>query len=129
MIRKATTAGREIATGAKTRAASSEHARLSKSGRPLKGRCADYEKAEQLWQRTMSGQAYNALTATVNGELDYGVRWQPNEYEPDGFVVWFRPLQLTNGSHTQADCPACGPYLLANRTELARACGQVASLA
>jgi len=31
----------------------------------------------------MSSKAYQMLTERVGGTLDYEVRWQPNEYEPD----------------------------------------------
>jgi hypothetical protein len=56
------------------------------------GQFAGYEKVEQHRQRlTMRGEVYDALTARVNGALDDDVRWQPNEYEPDGFVERVRP--------------------------------------
>jgi hypothetical protein len=51
------------------------------------GQFAGYTKVEQHRQRlTMRGEVYDALIARVNGALDYDVRWQPNEDEPDGFV-------------------------------------------
>jgi hypothetical protein len=89
------------------------------------GQFAGYEKFEQYKQRlTMRGEVYDALTERVNGALDYDVRWQPNEYEPDGFVERVRPLELTNSSHAQEGCPTCGAQILANRTEVVCACGQ-----
>src|SRR5262249_12880405 len=93
------------------------------------GQFAGYEKVEQRHQRlTMSGEVYEALAERVGSALDYDVRWQPNEYEPDGFGERVRPLQLTNGSHTQAGCTRCGVRLLANRAEVVCACGQAVSL-
>ena len=35
---------------------------------------------------TMRVEVYEALAERVGSALDYDVRWQPNEYEPDGFV-------------------------------------------
>ena len=92
------------------------------------GEFTGYEKVEQYKQRlTMRGEVYDALAARVNGVLDYDVRWQPNENEPDGFVERVLPLQLTNGNHAQAGCPTCGAQVFANRAEVARACGQPVS--
>jgi ribosomal protein L37AE/L43A len=54
----------------------------------------------------------------LGSALDYNNRWQPNEYEPDGFVERVRPLQLTNGNHEQAGCPTCGARVFANRREV-----------
>jgi len=76
----------------------------------------------------MRGQVYAALVERVGSALDYDVRWQPNEYEPDGFVERVRPLELTNGILVAAGCPHCGAQLLANRAEVSCACGQVVSL-
>jgi hypothetical protein len=45
---------------------------------------------------TMRAEVYAALVERVGSTLDYDVRWQPNEYEPDGFVEHVRPLELTN---------------------------------
>jgi hypothetical protein len=93
------------------------------------GQFAGYAKVEQYKQRlTMRGAVYDALIARVNGALDYDVRWQPNEYEPDGFVERVRPLQLTNSSHTQEGCPTCGARVFANRTEVVCACGRMVAL-
>jgi hypothetical protein len=93
------------------------------------GHFAGYEKVEQRRQvLTVRGEVYKALIARVNGALDYDVRWQPNEYEPDGFIERVRPLELSDGSHTWADCPTCGVEVLANRTEVACVCGQEISL-
>ena len=47
---------------------------------------------------TMRAEVYEALAERVGSALDYDVRWQPNEYEPDGFVERVRPLELTSGS-------------------------------
>jgi hypothetical protein len=93
------------------------------------GQFAFYTKVEQHRQRlTMSGEVYDALVERVNGGLDYDVRWQPNEYESEGFVERVRPLQLTNGTHAPAGCPQCGARVFANRTEVVCACGQLVSL-
>ena len=62
----------------------------------------------------MRGEVYDALIARVNGALDYEVRWQPNEYEPDGFVEHVRPLELTDGVLVTSGCSQCGVQLLAN---------------
>jgi hypothetical protein len=76
----------------------------------------------------MRGEFYAALTERVGSALDYDVRWQPNEYEPDGFVERVRPLELLDGILAPAGCPQCGVQLLANRAEVACACGQAVSL-
>ena len=77
---------------------------------------------------TMRGQVYEALAARVGSALDYDIRWQPNEYEPDGFVEHVRPLELTDGVLTPAECSQCGAQIFANRVEVACACGQLVSL-
>ena len=77
---------------------------------------------------TMRVEVYEALVERVGGALDYDVRWQPNEYEPDGFVESVRPLQLTDGVLTPAECSQCGTQILANRAEVACACGQVVAV-
>jgi len=93
------------------------------------GHVAGYANVEQRTQRlTMRGEVYAALAARVGGALDYDVRWQPNEYEPDGFVERVRPLDLIGGTHVQADCLQCGARVLANRAEVACACGQAVTL-
>jgi hypothetical protein len=93
------------------------------------GLFAGYEQVEQHRQRlTMRGEVYDALIARVNGALDYDVRWQHGEYEPDGFVERVRPLELIGGNHEQAGCPTCGARVFANRTEVVCACGQAVSL-
>lgn len=80
---------------------------------------------ERSTQRlTMRGEIYEALAARVGGALDYEIRWQPNEYEPDGFVEHVRPLELTNGILVSSDCPQCGAHILANRDNVTCACGQ-----
>jgi len=88
-----------------------------------------YQKVEHHQQRlSMSSEVYEMLAERVGGALDYEVRWQPNEYEPDGFVEHVRPLELTNGILAPAGCPQCGAQILANGAEVACACGQVVSL-
>lgn len=54
----------------------------------------------------MRGEVYAVLAEHVDGALDYVIRWQPNEYEPDRFVERVRPLELTNGVLMPADCRA-----------------------
>jgi len=76
----------------------------------------------------MRGEVYEALAERVGSSLDYDVRWQPNEYEPDGFVERVRPLRLTNGILVASGCPQCGTQLLADHAEVACVCGQVVSL-
>src|SRR3989442_978248 len=84
---------------------------------------------ERSTQRlTMRGEVYEVLAERVGGTLDYDVRWQPNEYEPDGFVERVRPLELTNGILVSAGCPQCGAQIPANRAESACACGQAVAL-
>jgi hypothetical protein len=56
----------------------------------------------------MRAKVYEALAERVGDGLDYDVRWQPNEYEPDGFVERVRSLQLTNGILLTSSCPQCG---------------------
>jgi len=85
--------------------------------------------AEHTTQRlTMRSEVYELLAERVGGALDYEIRWQPNEYEPEGFVEHVRPLELTNGIFVASGCPQCGTQLLANGAEVACACGQVVSL-
>ena len=72
----------------------------------------------------MRAEAYEALTERVGSTLDYDVRWQPNEYEPDGFVEHVRPLELTYGILVTSGCSQCGVQILANRAEVICACGQ-----
>ena len=88
-----------------------------------------YQKVAQDQQRlSMRSEVYEMLVERVGGALDYEIRWQPNEYEPDGFVERVRPLELTNGILAAAGCPHCGAQILANRAEVACACGQAVSL-
>jgi len=77
---------------------------------------------------TMRGEVYETLAERVGSTLDYDVRWQPNEYEPDGFVERVRPLELTNSILAPAGCPQCGAQILANSAEVACVCGHVVSL-
>ena len=85
--------------------------------------------AEHATQRLfMSSKVYEMLAERVGNALDYDVRWQPNEYEPDGFIERVRPLELSNGTHAPAGCLQCGAQILANRAEAACACGQTVSL-
>ena len=46
---------------------------------------------------SMRVEVYAALAERVGSALDYDVRWQPNEYEPEGFVERVRPLELLSG--------------------------------
>jgi len=90
---------------------------------------ATAHNVERSTQRlTMRGEVYDALAERVGCALDYDIRWQPNEYEPDGFVERVRPLELSNGILVSAGCPQCGAQILANRAEVACACGQAISL-
>lgn len=77
---------------------------------------------------SMRAEAYETLVERVGGALDYDVRWQPNEYEPDGFVEHVRPLELTYGIFVTSGCSQCGAQILANRAEVMCACGQAVSL-
>jgi len=77
---------------------------------------------------TMRVEVYEALVERVGSALDYDVRWQPNEYEPDGFVERVRPLELMGGILVPAGCPQCGALVLANHAEVACACGQAVTL-
>ena len=70
----------------------------------------------------------NSRLERVDSALDYDVRWQPNEYEPDGFVERVCPLEITNGMLVPVDCPHCCTQILANRAEVACACGQAVAL-
>jgi hypothetical protein len=73
------------------------------------GQFVGYEKVEHRRQRlTMRREVYDVLTERVNGALDYEVRWQPNEYESDGFVERVCPLELIGSCHAQEGCPTCG---------------------
>jgi hypothetical protein len=88
-----------------------------------------FAHVEQRGQRlTMRGEVYEALAERVGSALDYDVRWQPNEYEPDGFVERVRPLELMGGILVASGCPQCGAKILANRAEVACACGQAVAL-
>ena len=76
----------------------------------------------------MRAEVYEALVERVGAALDYDVRWQPNEFEPDGFVERVRPLHLTHGILATMPCTQCGVQLLANRTEVVCACGRMVTL-
>jgi len=76
----------------------------------------------------MRVEVYVALAERVGSALDYDVRWQPNEYEPDGFVERVRPLELMGGILVSAGCPQCGAQLLGNRVQVACVCGQTVAL-
>ena len=65
-----------------------------------------------------------SLAQRVGSALDYDVRWQPNEYEPDGFVERVRPLELMGGILAPAICPQCGAQILANHAEVVCTCGK-----
>ena len=85
--------------------------------------------AEHTTQRlTMRSEVYEILAERVGSALDYEVRWQPNEYEPDGFVERVHPLHLTNGILVASGCPQCGAQILANSAEVTCACGQAVAL-
>jgi hypothetical protein len=77
---------------------------------------------------TTRAEVYEAMVERVGNALDYDVRWQPNEYEPDGFVERVRPLQLTYGILVASSCLQCGAQLLANRAEVTCTCGQSITL-
>lgn len=77
---------------------------------------------------SMSAEVYAALVGQVGSALDYDIRGQPNEYEPDGFVEHVRPLELTYGILVASGCSQCGAYLLTNRDNVACACGQAVTL-
>jgi hypothetical protein len=83
---------------------------------------------EQRLRLAMRAEVYEVLAERVGSALDYDIRWQPNEYEPDGFVERVRPLELTNGILVSAGCPQCGTQILANRAEVMCACGQAVEL-
>jgi len=88
-----------------------------------------FAHVEQHRQRlTMRGEVYAALAEHVGGALDYEIRWQPNEYEPDGFIERVRPLELMSGTYAPTGCPQCGVQILANRAEVACACGWAVAL-
>jgi hypothetical protein len=87
------------------------------------------QKVEHHRQRlSMRSEVYEALAARVGGALDYEIRWQPNEYEPDGFVERVCPLEPMGSILVSAGCPQCGAQILANRAEVACACGRAISL-
>ena len=92
------------------------------------GAGADQQVAQHQQHLSMRSDVYELLAERVGSALDYEVRWQPNEYEPDGFVERVRPLELLGGILAPAICPQCGAQLLANRAEGACACGQAVSL-
>ncbi len=77
---------------------------------------------------TMRAEVYEALAERVGDALDYDVRWQPNEYEPEGFVERVRPLELTIRILVPASCPQCRAPLLANSAEIACSCGKLVVL-
>ena len=58
-------------------------------------------------QLTMRSEVYDALVA-----LDYDIHWQPNAYEPDGFIERVHPLELMGAIHMPVDCSSCGAVLL-----------------
>ncbi len=89
------------------------------------GHVAPYPNVEQYTQRlTLRGESYAALVERVGSALDYDIRWQPNEYEPDGFVECVHPLELINGTQAAADCPQREAPVLANRAAILCASGQ-----
>jgi hypothetical protein len=84
----------------------------------------DTSIGQHTQQLTMHREVYAALVARVGSALDYDIRWQPNEYEPDGFVERVRPLELMGGTDVPADCPHCGALVRDNRAAVMSACGQ-----
>ena len=84
----------------------------------------DASIGQHTQQLTMHGEVYAALVTRVGSALDYDIRWQPNEYEPDGFVERVRPLGLVKVTHAPADCSECEALLLANRGAVLCGCGQ-----
>src|SRR6266540_3621085 len=92
------------------------------------GAGADQQVAHYQQRLSMRSEVYEMLAERVAGALDYEVRWQPNEYEPDGFVERVRPLELMGGILAPAFCPQCGAQILANRAEVACTCGQTINL-
>jgi hypothetical protein len=65
-----------------------------------------YQKVAHHQQRlSMRSEVYEMLAERVGDALDYEVRWQPNEYAPDGFVERVRPLELLGGILAPAGCP------------------------
>ncbi len=82
------------------------------------GHVASYANVEQHTQHLiMCGEIYAVLVERVGSALDYDVRWQPNEHEPDGFIERIRPLELISGTHTPTHSSQCDTYILANRAE------------
>ena len=77
---------------------------------------------------SMRAEIYEALAERVGDALDYEVRWQPDECEPEGFVERVRPLELSHGILTTVSCTRCRTQLLANCAEVACACRQGMSL-
>lgn len=53
-------------------------------------------------QLTMADEIYDALVTRVGSALNYDIRWQPNESEPDGFVERIGSLELINGTYAPA---------------------------
>ena len=92
------------------------------------GSGADQQVAQHQQHLSMRSEVYEILAERVGSALDYEVRWQPNEYEPDGFVERVRPLELMGGILVPAGCPQCGALVLANRPEVACPCGQEVAL-
>jgi hypothetical protein len=76
----------------------------------------------------MRSEVYETLAKRLGSALDYDIRGQPNEHEPDGFVERVRPLELTSGILVASGCSQCGVQILANNTEAACACRRVVSL-
>jgi len=76
------------------------HSTLADQEISAHGQIACYASAEQHTQRlTMRDEVYDTLVARVGDALDYDVRWQPNEEEPDGFVERVHPLELMGSTH------------------------------
>jgi hypothetical protein len=101
------------------------HSHLADQESSAHSHVACYASVEQGTQQlTMRGEVYAALVARVGSALDYDVRWQPNEHEPDGFVERVRPLELMGGTDVPAECPQSGALLLDNRAAVMSTCSQ-----
>jgi hypothetical protein len=57
---------------------------------------------------SMRAEDYETLTERVGDALDYEVRWQPDEFESEGFIERVRPLELSYGILVTASCAVWG---------------------
>jgi hypothetical protein len=69
-----------------------------------------YDGGARKWKgdNDPTAQLYTDRQERIGDALDYDVHWQPNEYEPDGFVERVRPLELTNDILVASGCSQCG---------------------